>query len=430
MYKKFLCAGFVASSLVLVPVKETRANDAAALIGGALIGGIIVNEVHKNKQRQRQKTTQQTTRTTKRSSGISTAQRQQNRDVQTSLNYFGYNVGAVDGSLGRKSRVGISRYQTDMGYNTDGYLDEHERSFLVGSHQRALASAHVAPYNQILASQGQQGLLRAYRNEQLGIPVQQPPQAPIQHTTAAAPAPVTQAPTTVPTRANTAALPDFTFGQASRTANELCNEVNILTAANGGLTTANRVTDANFALNEQFCLARTQAMAESSRIEATIPNLTAPQIEQQCEGLSQAIAPQLVGIETAQAGQVLAKTSAFLRDSGKPMNQLISGGKVCLGIGYRTDNAKMAMASGLLLAGAGELGYGETVSHHLREGIGTNRATGQQSTEWMRLALNGVQAGSTVPGQSADRIAVLNAAVNAPSAGAVAFPVFPTTTGN
>lgn len=424
MYKKFLCAGFVASSLVLVPAEETRANDAAALIGGALIGGIIINEVHKNKQRQRQRTTTTTTRTKKRSSGISTAQRQQNRDVQTSLNYFGYNVGAVDGSLGRKSRVGISRYQADMGYNTDGYLDDHERSFLVGSHQRALASAHVAPYNQILASQGQQGLLRAYRNEQLGIPIQQPPQAPIQHT-----ASVPQAPTTVPTRASTAVLPDFTFGNASRTANELCNEVNILTAANGGLTTANRVTDPDFALNEQFCLARTQAIAESTRIEATIPNLTAPQIEQQCEGLSQAIAPQLAGIETAQPGQVLAKTSNFLNNSGKPINQLISGGKVCLGIGYRTDNAEMALASGLLLAGAGELGYGETVSHHLREGMGANRATGQQPTEWMRLALNGVQAGSTVPGQSADRIAVLSAAVNAPSAGSGAI-AFPTASGN
>lgn len=423
MFTKSVCATLVATSLVLVPAKEARADEAAALIGGAILGGLIINEVNKNKARQRQQQQQQQqtrARTSTRSSGISAAQREQNRNVQSALNYFGYNVGAVDGSIGRKTRAGISNYQSDMGYSIDGRLDDAERSFLLNSHQRALASAHVAPYNQILASQGQQGLLRTYRNEQLGIPTPQ-----VQQATAPAPAPV-QNP--VPARANTGALPDFTFGAQDRSANEHCNEINVLTAANGGLTTGANVGDAEFALNEQFCLARTQAMAESTRIEATIPNLSAPQIEAQCQGLTQAMAPQMAGIDGKSPSQIIADGSAFLRNSGKPMDQLVSGGKVCLGVGYRTDDAEMAMASGVLLASAGQLGYGEVVSHHLREGFGAAKGQGNVAGDWMRMAINAAQSGATVLGQTPDRIAVLSAALTgAPvQTGSAALPAFPT----
>lgn len=431
MYIKRLTVAMLAASVAVVPVRDVRANEGAALIGGAILGGIIVNEVNKNKQRQAAQQRQRTTTTTTtRRSGISSAQREQNRQVQTALNYFNYNVGVVDGSLGRKSRAGISRYQADMGYPIDGYLDDYERSFLINSHQRALASAHVAPYNQILASQGQQGLLRTYRNEQLGIAtpqVQSQQQPQIQQTNAPAPAP-----NTVPARAQTSALPDFNVGTVTRSPSEHCNEINVLTAANGGLTTSGRVSDPEFALNEQFCLARTQAIAQSARMEATIPNMTGAQIEAQCKGLAQAIAPQMAGLQSASSGDVIAKTSTFLQQSGKPMDQLVSGGKVCLGVGYRTDDAQVALGSAVLLAGAGELGYGEMVSHHVREGFGTDAASGDQAGEWMRLALNAAQSGASVLGQTPDRIAVLTQAISgsAGGTGTAALPVFPSTSGN
>ncbi|WP_425043971.1 peptidoglycan-binding domain-containing protein [Primorskyibacter sp. S87] len=418
MFARKICATLVASSLILIPAERVRADEAAALIGGALLGGIIINEVHKNKQRQQQQRRTTTTRSTRPS--ISSAQRQQNRQVQSALNYFNYNVGAVDGSLGRKSRAGISRYQADMGYTIDGYLDDHERNFLLGSHQRALASAHVAPYNQILASQGQAGLLRTYRNEQLGIPTPQTQTQPqVQQATVKQPEPVN-------TKTATGALPDFTFGQVARSANEHCNEINVLTAANGGATTAGRVNDPEFALNEQFCLARTHAMAESSRIEATIPNMTADQVVAQCKGLAQAVAPQMQDLATAQPTDVTARTEAFLRNSGRPMDQLVSGGKVCLGIGYRTDDAQMALASGVLLASAGQPGYGEIVSHHLREGFGAARAAPQVTGAWMQMAITSAPNNPRVLGQSPDRLAVLATAQNAGGA----LPSFPTASGN
>lgn len=456
MFVKRICTSLVAASLIAVPAQRAVANDAAALLGGALLGGIIVNEVHKNKQRQRTTTTR---RTTTRSSGISSAQRAENRQVQTALNYFGYHVGSVDGSLGRMSRAGISRYQGDMGFQPDGYMDTYEKDFLLGSYQRALASSSVPPYNQIVATQGYGGLLRTYRNEQLGIQtpniqsaaVQAPAPLPAPVPVAPAPVPATvvaPAPAPLPApvapaatqpepvtaRADTGTLPEFTFGQVPKSVNEHCNEINVLTTANGSITTAGRVSDPEFALNEQFCLARTHAMAESTAIVSTIPNMNDAQIAQQCQGLAQAIAPQLGSLGTAQPDKVIGDTATFLNGSGRSMDQLVSGGKVCLGVGYRTDNAQMALASAVLLTAAGQKDYGEMVSHHMREGFGTAKATPQQSDAWMNMALNSLgSGGATVLGQSSDRVAVLKEAMQGGSSAsnsAAALPVFPSTSGN
>jgi len=279
-------------------------------------------------------------------------------------------------------------------------------------------------YNTILATQGRGGLLRTFRNEQLGI-------APVTAAAAPAPAPVPVpvpvTPKTVPSNANTSALPEFTFSQSGRSVSTVCNEINVLTAANGGITSVNQITDPEFALNEQFCLARTHAMAEAASIEATIPNMNSAQVEAQCKGLAQAVAPQVATLSTTRPDEVINATSSFMQGSGQPMDRLISGGKVCLGVGYRTDDAEMALASAVLLAAGGQLGYGEIVSHQLRDGYGVAQASPQKAGEWMTLALNGMSSGNPmVLGQSPDRIAVLTAAQNAGGqSGTAALPVFP-----
>ena len=110
------------------------------------------------------------------------------------------------------------------------------------------------------------------------------------------------------------------------------------------------------------------------------------------------------------------------------MDQLVSGGKVCLGVGYRIDDAQMALASAVLLASAGQLGYGEAVSHHMREGFGTSKADASKSTAWMNLAMDSVSstAGAAVMGQSPDRVAVIEEALSGSGGGAssAALPVF------
>lgn len=436
MFAKKLGLSLVSASLVFVPVERVQAGDAAAALGGMLLGGIIVNEVHKNKQRQRVVRSPRTS--TRSRAHVSSAQRQQNRQVQSALNYFGYNVGAVDGSIGRNTRAGVARYQGDMGYNADGYIDDYERDFLLNSHQRALASAHMAPYNAILASQGQRGLLRTYRNEQLGIPTAN---APGPQMAAAPAAPVaTPVPALVPEtepEADTVpalaaaepGLPTFNFSQPARSVSDHCNEINVLTASNGGITQAAAVSDAAFALGEQFCLARAHAIFESKQIVATIPDMSDVQIKTQCDGLTQSMNSHIWGLENKSPQAVISETSEFLRESGQPVDQLVSTGKVCLGTGYRTDDAKMALASAVLLSSVGQLGYAEAVSHHLRGGFGTAKASDRQAAGWMTQALKALDDGGVMAmGQSPDRIAVLAAATgdDAAGQGAAAVPVFMT----
>lgn len=436
MFKRNFCATLMATTMLVVPVERAQANDAAALLGGLIIGGAIASEVAKNKQRRTQRTYS--------NSAAYSAQRQQNRQVQTALNYFGYNVGTVDGSIGPRSRAAISQYQAQMGFQPDGRIDPYERDFLLGSHQRALASSHVPPYNQVMATQGPSGLLRAYRNEQLGIatntgiqPVAPAPQAQPIPQPAVAPAPVpvptpqpTQ-PVPVTTRADTgpATLPTFpAINQAARSMSAHCNEINVLTAANGGISTAGRVSDASFALNEQFCLARTHAMADSQTITASIANMSEAQIQAQCNGLTQVISPQLQNLTAGRPDMVISEASTVLQGSGQPMAQLASGGKVCLGVGYRIDDPKMALASAVLLTAAGQMGYGEAVSHHMREGFGTPKTDAARAGAWMKLALDTLTTnpGAAVMGQSPDRVGVLQVAMSATAGtGTAALPVFP-----
>ena len=101
MIAKFSVVAVLSFSVAAFPMQQARAQDGivGGIIGG-IIGGAIANG-QRSSQPQR----------VVRSSGVSSAQREQNRSVQTALNHFGWNVGGADGVLGRRSREGISQYQ-------------------------------------------------------------------------------------------------------------------------------------------------------------------------------------------------------------------------------------------------------------------------------------------------------------------------------
>lgn len=110
--------------------------DGKDFIAGAIIGGAIVNE---NKKKA-------AARSTRAGSGISFETREQNREVQIALNYFGYNVGTPDGAIGPigpKSRAAISEYQAVFGCPATGKLTENKRTILVTAFHRAVAGGPV-----------------------------------------------------------------------------------------------------------------------------------------------------------------------------------------------------------------------------------------------------------------------------------------------
>jgi hypothetical protein len=404
MAKGTILKGCIVGALMLGQAAPATA-DSDGLVGGivgGIIGGVIVNEANKNRQRQttvRRATTQKTY--------INTAQREANRDVQVALNYFGYPVGAPDGVLGRQSRAAISEYQLTLGYPPTGQLTEYERTHLVGSYQRAIAGGAVTMQQAAANPMGLRGLLVTWRDEAAGVAM---PQAQTQGQMALMPvAPAAQTPAPVAEAAAPEAtpaapgLPTFLGGVAAQQASlaSACNKIALMTSTNGGYTTVGNMTDPSAALGEQFCLARSYAIATGEEMAAQVPGTTPEQIAEQCAGFGPAMKAETAALSLQPATDVLAQTRAFALGTGMAPPQLAATAKICLSVGYAQDNMDVAVASALLLAGLGEAGYGELLGHHLSQGYGAAKRT-DLAFDWYGMAVDAAAKGATpvfAPGQ-------------------------------
>lgn len=162
---KRITGAAVMTAMLMVPVGRAQADEFVGGLVGGLIGGAIGSGIA-NQQRQKTRTTR--TRTVYVKPRASSAQRQEAREIQTSLNYFGFNAGAADGVLGGQSRAAISRYQGYMGYPATGRLSEYEKTMLLGAYHRGLAGG--AEVNRIIAksNEGARALLIAQRDGTTG----------------------------------------------------------------------------------------------------------------------------------------------------------------------------------------------------------------------------------------------------------------------
>lgn len=406
MISKRIATSCVAASLALGQAAPAMADGDAVVGGiiGGIIGGVIVNEA--NKSRATRTTTSKKTYAARPS--VSAAQREQNREVQTALNYFGYPAGTPDGALGPRSRSAIAQYQATLGYPATGQLTDYERSMLVGSYHRAIAGGAATQQQIATNPMGARGLLLAWRDEAAGLPPQgqmavapapAAPAAPAEGTVMAfAPA----EPVPAPPADAAPALPSFMGGdtlQASLASH--CNKVSLMTSTNGGFTTVAGMTDPNTVLNEQFCLARTYAIAQGEEMAARISGFTPQQIAEQCGSFGPAMKEHLTALSLKPAEAVLAGVQGFALSTGMAPAQLEGTAKVCLSVGYRTDDMDVALASALLLATLGEGAYGELMGHHLAQGFGAAQRP-DLALVWYDIGLDALAQGGTavfVPGQ-------------------------------
>ena len=558
MVKRYALSALVAASLVVTPASTALAND--ALIGG-LVGGIIGGAISQGAQK---RTT--TRKVYRKKPRVNSAQRQQVREVQTSLNYFGFPAGTPDGVSGRKTRSAISQYQAHLGYPATGQLTQFERDFLISSYYRAQSGG--ATTAQLIASnpQGVRGLLIVYRDEQLNggtgtatasigghyglpkvvaaavneiakssdpsaeqlvqrhgfiqlsdingdgqtdyildtsvtgsafwcnaqscavrvfastpngyerndfqafnvtpamfsctrgtcsktndgtqlataqmLPQQPAPQQQPQTQMVAAPAPqanaiATPVATAQPVVSNPAAqaanaaapaLPNFMGGQQSARVSlaSHCNKVNLLTSTNGGFVTEDTMTDANLALSEQFCLARTYAIAEGEEMIAKVQGVTPDQIAQQCQSFGPLLKEHVAAVSLQSRDEVLRGVSGFVLGSGMSPAQLAATAKICLSVGYRIDDMDVAMGSALLLTSIGNQPYAELMGHHLSQGIGASKRS-DLALVWYGTALDAIAGGAepvfapAQPGRTAliEKASVMLSGGSAPAAAAV-----------
>ncbi len=414
MAAKQLIAVALMASVAAVPGTRAAADFADGLVGGIVggaVSGIIVNESAKARERKR---------TTRRvyTAPANSIDRQQVRENQTALNYFGFPAGTPDGIRGRNTRNAISQFQSHMGYPVTGQLASYERQFLISSFYRAQSGG--AATSQLIAQRGQgtRGLLHAYRDQAMGVsPGQSPVMAAVPQQARAEPAPApTPEPAPEPRQASgsgAGALPNLmgSGGDGPSLASH-CNQVSLVTSSNGGFVTAASMQNARIALNEQFCLARTYAIAEGETMSAALKGITPEQLEEQCRAFGPAMRDHVAALSLEERDAVLEGVRSFVMQSGQSPAQLAGTAKICLSVGYRIDNMTVALGSGLLLTALGQEAYGELMGHHLNEGFGTTRRP-DLAKGWYEAAVEAVEAGSEpvfAPGNS-DRNALLRKAV-------------------
>lgn len=412
MLFKGIASACVAAAVAITPIQAVAGDALVGGIVGGIIGGAIVNHANKNRR-----TVKRTYRSSK--SQVSTGQRAANRETQVALNYFGFPVGAADGALGPRSRAAISEYQVMLGFAPTGNLNSWERDLLVQSYYRAQAGGQVTAQQAATNPRGTKGLLLMYRDEKLGVASNggqmaansagQMPQvgfAPSGGNAGAMPqfaASTASAGTT---------LPSF-MGQGGTQASlaSHCNKVSLVTNSNGGFVTQVTMTDPAFTLSEQFCLARTYAIAEGEELVTKVSGFTPQQIAQQCEGFGPAMKDYVAALSVKSRDEVMQDVSVFVLASGMAPAQLVGTAKICLGTGYVTDNMDVAIGSALILTVLGEKPYAELMGHHLVAGIGATQRS-DLALPWFDLGFEAGEDGATqvfAPGM-ADRPALIRLA--------------------
>ena len=423
---KTITGALLGASLAIVPA-ETAKADAGDFIAGAIIGGIVgANAKKKRSTRTYRKKTYR-----KKSQRSRIPSTQEGRNIQASLNYFGFNAGTVDGQLGQKTRNAVSQYQAYLGYPITGQLSAFEQNLLTSSYNRAQAGGYAVQQQVASTPDGTRGLLKNYRAEMAG---QSPSGNGSQTTIVVAPQVVPQqAPTTAAATAPLAAglaaaaggLPNFMGAGSQASLASHCNTVSLITNTNGGFTTLASMSDPNIAINEQFCLARTYAISKSEELVSQIQGFTPDQVAQQCAGFGPAMKGYVSSLSLKPRDAVVADVSSFILTTGMSPAQLAGTARICMGVGYRTDNMEVAVGSALLLYSMGEGVYGELMGHHLSQGFGTAKRA-DMAVSWYQAGLAAADGGAAavfVPGQP-ERTELIRAASQRMT-GVLSVPSFP-----
>ncbi|MCB1406982.1 MAG: peptidoglycan-binding protein [Rhodobacteraceae bacterium] len=185
------------------------------------------------------------------------------------------------------------------------------------------------------------------------------------------------------------AVPNFFGGgsgvqQASLASH--CNRVALVTSSNGGYTELNAMVDPLFALNEQFCLARSYAIAEGEALVSQVVGATPQSIAAQCQGLEPLLQSHVAALSVQPRDIVLQGVTQFVLTSGMSGPDLSGTARICLSSGYLTDNQTVAIGSALILVALGEASYGELPGHHLMQGIGASLRR-DFAVQWFRSSI-------------------------------------------
>lgn len=375
-------SALVISSIVLQPVAAAADDTFNAILGGIIAGAIINGN---QQQRQKRRST---------APAISSEQRAENKKVQTALNFFGFPVGAPDGVIGRKTREQVAQYQGFMGYETSGELKDVERMALFAFYDKAEMGGAATLQQAATLPGGARGLLALYRDEAMGV-------------TVAAASPATAAPEGEFAEEESPALPVFGAQAAAMQAH--CDTV----AAMPQPTTVANIVDSKKVFDAQFCVARSSAVVTADQMMIKVAGMTDDQMLAQCRGLVPAFSGAIAMLSTDPMEDVLITAKEVVKASGQLPAQVEGTAKICVGLGYKAEDAEVVLAAALLLSGIGNAPYSELVGHHLALGFGTAQRP-DLSGQWYAAAIDGLTRGQAVAfgAEQTGRVTLLSAAVS------------------
>ncbi|MCY4306169.1 MAG: peptidoglycan-binding protein [Aestuariivita sp.] len=426
--------------LVCMPTtKNAYASDLGKILGGAAVlgAGICIFNPEACGVQSQQVEPQQPQRVIRRAPTrqMSPEQRQQNKDIQQSLNAFNFPAGTIDGIIGRGTRSAIQQYQSYMGYNPSGQLTDFERDILVNSYRKLQRGDGYASYPNMMAQEGPRGLLKAEVNPrypqrfgdlqpttappQVATNYQQPATQPNQYAVNTQPQIANNNNQASPLLHNSEqqlspiSLPPLEpIGKTRTSVAEHCELVG-LTAQTLSGTTSTDMTSPDQVLNEKFCEARSYAISQGQFIASQV-RASEQELAKGCNEITKHYQSIFPTVENGELEQVVASTKNTAIQVGLTDTQIANAyGQICLGMGYRQDNAEMAFASSLLLIAANERPYGELVGHHLRKGFGV-KATPSRSVDWYVDSMTSLENGANPafePSTTVNRINVIRSAI-------------------
>ncbi len=421
MFSKYLTTTSLIAAIALTPIAsapaQAQVDDARGLIGGLLLGGAILGGIAASQQPQRppqvirpapppqvqppaatpRPPSQPRPQATYNPPRPAIPATEAGRQVQTALNYFGFNAGFVDGQVGPATRAAVERYQAALGYPVNGRsFPEPQAQYLIGAYLWA-TNGGAAQAGGLTGAP----LLVAYRDVLNGTTGPTVAGNPGGSTTTVIVNPATTtvvpeggAPVTTASASGATEVPNLFAGASDAPVlSSRCDAVALQGQANGGMMTLGNLSNPGFALSEQFCTARASAVNQGHDLTEAIVGMTYEQISVQCQGFSDAVSAQasLVGIVSPQ--QATAAAQGFAITTGIPQAELAATARVCLGVGYGADDMQMALGSALILVASGEPAYGELLGHHLREGYGVTQDE-HRAHEWYDASLNALAAGA------------------------------------
>jgi len=268
------------------------------------------------------------------------AQRRTNRSVQTALGFFGFDVGAVDGILGQKSRTAVREFQAFMGYETTGNLTHEQRRFLLTSFNE------ISPVDEALALKISLGLtstqdLLKGLSEGESVVAEAPKEA----------------------------TPEGPVSMRS-----LC-----VTIGAGGPIEL---------LKAQFCNLRQLSIEQGNFLLET--SLTSSSIEpviDDCQNFTANMRPQIGELATATSTELISDMDLLFRRSGAAKEKLLRQAETCLGVAYQHDDAEAALAALLVLSGLKDAIYTEQTGYHLALGLGVETGDMPRAQGWMEAAI-------------------------------------------